>query len=173
MDSLEPEKEKKNVIPFVLTFIIMACFWVLFSGRFDLFHLSLGVVSCTIVSAVSSRLLFPRPISGSMFFCWFKFIRYFPWLFHQIFLANIHVLYLTFHPRMNEMINPKVVRFNTRLKSSVSRTTLANSITLTPGTITIFADVMGSFAVHCIDDASGRDLPGTMEEKVADVFDED
>ncbi|MBU8850277.1 MAG: Na+/H+ antiporter subunit E [Desulfobacterales bacterium] len=158
--------------PFLLTFIIMFCFWLLFSGRFDFFHISLGVVSCLIVSAISSRLLFPNPLSSGLFKCWLKFAGYLPWLFNQIFIANLNVLYLTFHPRMMELINPKIIKFNSRLKSDVSRTTFSNSITLTPGTITIHASVMGTFTVHCIDDTSGGSLPGEMEKKIARVFDE-
>ncbi len=171
MDSLPPQK-RKNLVSFVLTFIIMACFWALFSGRFDLFHLALGIFSCALVSALGSRLLFPKPVSVHTLLCWLRFARYLPWLFYQIFLANLHVLYLTFHPGMMDRINPKIIRFHSRLKGSVSRTTLANSITLTPGTITVFAGIMGSFAVHCIDDRSGKGLPGDMEHKIADVFDE-
>ncbi len=159
-------------VPFLLTFIIMACFWLLFSGRFDLFHLSLGAASCLIVSALSSRLLFPEALPPGLFKCWFKFALYLPWLFYQIFLANLHVLYLTFHPRMMDLINPKIIKFDSRLKGDVSRTTFANSITLTPGTITVYAGIMGTFAVHCIDDKSGQSLPGEMEKKIAKVFDE-
>lgn len=173
MDSWASGKNKKQrFIPFIITFVIMMIFWVMFSGKFDLFHLTLGIISCGIVSLLSGRILFPKPISPHMFIFWLRFARYIPWLFYQIFLANIHVLYLTFHPKMMDRINPKIIRFHSRLKSSVSRTTLANSITLTPGTITIFAGIMGSFAVHCLDDRSGRDLPGDMEHKIADVFDE-
>lgn len=148
----------------------MACFWLLFSGKFDFFHISLGVASCLIVSGISSWLLFPDALPSGLFKCWLRFAAYLPWLFNQIFIANLHVLYLTFHPRMMELINPKVIQFNSSLKSDVSRTTLANSITLTPGTITIHAGVMGRFAVHCIDDKSGRDMPGEMEKKIAKVF---
>ena len=169
------KRKSKNVfalVPFLLTFIIMACFWLLFSGKFDFFHIFLGVVSCLIVSTVSSRLLFPNALPSSLFKCWLKFAGYLPWLFNQIFIANLHVLYLTFHPRMMDLINPKIIKFNSRLKSDVSRTTLANSITLTPGTITVHAGVMGTFAVHCIDDKSGQGLPGEMEKKIAKVFDE-
>ena len=150
----------------------MLGFWLLFSGKFDFFHISLGVVSCLIVSAISSRLIFPNALPSGLLKCWLKFAGYLLWLFHQIFLANLHVLYLTFHPRMMDLINPKIIKFNSRLKSDVSRTTFANSITLTPGTITIYAGVMGSFAVHCIDDISGQGLPGEMEKKIAKVFDE-
>jgi len=167
-----PKKKKKRLVPFILTFVIMFSFWILFSGKFDAFHLGLGVISCLIVSSISSRLLFPKTLSAGLLSCWARFARYLPWLFNQIFIANLHVLYLTFHPRMMDLINPKVITFKSRLKSDVSRTTLANSITLTPGTITIHAGVMGSFAVHCIDDKSGQDLPGPMGDKIADVFDE-
>jgi len=150
----------------------MLGFWFLFSGRFDLFHILMGVVSCLFVSAISSRLLFPNVLPSGLLKCWLKFAAYLPWLFNQIFLANLHVLYLSFHPKMMDLINPKIIEFDSRLKSDVSRTTFANSITLTPGTITIYAGIMGTFAVHCIDDISGQDLPGEMESKIAKVFDE-
>jgi len=164
--------KRSVLVRFLLTFIIMICFWLLFSGKFDFFHISLGVVSCLLVSTISSRLLFPRALTSGIFKCWLKFAGYLPWLFNQIFLANLHLLYLTFHPRMMELINPKIIKFDSRLKSDVSRTTFANSITLTPGTITIYAGVMGTFAVHCIDDKSGQSLPGEMEKKIGKVFDE-
>ena len=167
-----PTQKKSLTLRLIITFIIMLGFWLLFSGKFDFFHISLGVVSCLIVSATSSRLLFPNSLRSSLVMCWIKFAAYLPWLFYQIFLANLHVLYLSFHPRMMDLINPKIIEFDTRLKSDVSRTTLANSITLTPGTITIYAGIMGTFAVHCINDKSGQDLPGDMESKIAKVFDE-
>ncbi|MCP3873949.1 MAG: Na+/H+ antiporter subunit E [Desulfobacteraceae bacterium] len=183
IDDIRPDHNKNNsfhhtnkkqfaLIPFVVTFFIMACFWLLFSGKFDGFHIFLGIGSCLIVSGISSRLLFPRGVPPLLLKTWLKFAGYLPWLFNQIFLANLHVLYLTFHPRMMELINPKIIKFNSRLKSDVSRTTFANSITLTPGTITIHAGVMGKFAVHCIDDKSGQSLPGQMENKISKVFDE-
>ncbi|MGD2011549.1 MAG: Na+/H+ antiporter subunit E, partial [Desulfobacterales bacterium] len=102
--------------------------------------------------------------------CWFRFARYIPWLLYQVFLANLHVLYLTFHPKMMDMIDPHIIRFDSHLKSDVARTTFANSITLTPGTITVSVDVMGGYTVHCIDQPSGQALPGEMERRVGVVF---
>jgi multicomponent Na+:H+ antiporter subunit E len=150
----------------------MAFFWVVFSGKFDLFHILLGIASCLIVSALSSDLLFPSKIKADLFICGLRFAGYIPWLLYQIFRANLRVLYLTFHPRMMELINPKIIEFDSRLKSDMSRTTFANSITLTPGTITVSVGVFGYFAVHCIDDKSGQDLPGEMEARIAKVFEE-
>ena len=171
---IPPGKTKKRfaIIPFILTFVILGIFWLIFSGKFDLFHISLGIISCFIVSAVSHGMLFPENITVGLMGCWLRFAAYLPWLFYQIFLANIHVLFLTFHPRMLDLINPKIINFDSRLKSHISRTIFANSITLTPGTITVHAGVMGEFAVHCIDDNSAQSLPGDMEHKIAKIFNE-
>lgn len=167
-----PPKKRLSAAPFILTFLITGLFWVVFSGRFDLFHIALGIASCLIVAALSADLLFPERIKPGLILCWLRFAGYIPWLMYQIFRANLHVLYLTFHPRMMELIDPKIIEFNTKLKSDVSRTTFANSITLTPGTITVNVTVMGKLAVHCIDEKSGRDLPGEMESRIAKVFEE-
>ena len=150
----------------------MALFWAIFSGKFDLFHLSLGFGSCLIVATFSYDLLFPSGIKPKFIIRWLRFAGYIPWLFYQIFLANLHVLYLVFHPRMMKLIDPQIIEFQSRLKSDISRTTFANSITLTPGTITVNASVLGKFTVHCIDEVSGRSLPGNMEARIAEVFNE-
>ena len=101
-----------------------------------------------------------------------RFVGYIPWLLYQILLANIHVFYLTFHPRMMELIDPQIIIFESRLKSDIARTTFANSVTLTPGTITVNVTTRGKFAVHCINEKSGQPLPGVMEAKIAKVFKE-
>lgn len=150
----------------------MALFWMVFSGKFDAFHLSLGIGSSLIVAALSKDLLFPSKIKPGFIICWVRFAAYIPWLFYQIFLANLRVLYLVFHPRMMKLIDPKIIEFDSRLHSDISRTTFANSITLTPGTITINVSVLGKFTVHCIDEISGRSLPGNMEARIARVFSE-
>jgi multicomponent Na+:H+ antiporter subunit E len=156
--------------PFILTFLILAVFWLIFSGKFDTFHLFLGMVSCLIVATLSSDLFFPSRIDLSLPKCWFRFARYIPWLLYQVFLANLHVLYLTFHPKMMDMIDPHIITFDSHLKSDVAHTTFANSITLTPGTITVSVNAMGGYTVHCIDQSSGQALPGEMERRVGVVF---
>ena len=50
---------------------------------------------------------------------------------------------------------------------------MANSITLTPGTITVSANSDGVFRVHAIDKASAEALPGKMLDKVTKVFEEE
>ena len=158
--------------PFITTFIIMIGFWLIFSGKFDLFHLSLGFVSCLLVAYFSSDLLFPSGLKAGFLACWIRFAWYVPWLLYQILLANLYLLRLSFHPRLMELIDPHIIEFDSRLESDISRTTFANSITLTPGTITVNVSVMGRFTVHCIDAHSGEPLPGEMERQIARVFKE-
>ena len=156
---------------FFLSFGILFALWVVFSGRFDLFHITLGVISCTIVSLFCHDFLFTTPSpGGSIFILWLRLIGYIPWLLYQIFMANLHVLYLVLHPRMMDLIDPHIIEFDSRLKSDYARTTFANSITLTPGTITVAVTVLGIFSVHCIDIESGKPLPGEMEDRIARVF---
>ena len=157
---------------FFLTFLIMYAVWLVFSGKFDGFHLTLGGISCAIVALLSADLLFPSPVNRRLPFLWFRYIGYIPWLLYQIFRANLHVMYLVFHPRMMELIDPHIIEFNSKLISDISRTTFANSITLTPGTITVNVTALGKFSVHCIDEESGKPLPGEMEARIAKVFGE-
>lgn len=155
---------------FALSFIILMALWVIFSGRFDSFHLIMGIVSSALVAAFSGNLMFTSRQPNRIFGLWLRLLGYIPWLIYQIFLASLHVMYLVFHPRMRDLIEPKIITFDSRLKGDYARMLFANSITLTPGTITVNVTVWGRFSVHCIDDASGRGLPGKMEQKIADVF---
>ena len=155
---------------FVLSFSILFALWIVFSGRFDAFHLTMGIISSALVAAFSGDLMFISGEPRRVFGLWLRLSGYIPWLLYQIFLANLHVMKLVFHPRMMTRINPKVITFDSRLKGDYARMLFANSITLTPGTITVDVTVLGRFSVHCIDDASGYALPGKMEEKIASVF---
>lgn len=86
-------------------------------------------------------------------------VRYFWVLVEEIVKANVCVLKIILSPQMQP--EPAFVYFETRLKGGMARTLLANSITLTPGTITISVEE-GRFCVHCLD----RDLAMGMEESV-------
>ena len=156
---------------FWLTFIVMGLTWIVLSGQFDAFHLSLGLISCLLVAYFSSDLLFGGSPSWARADLPFRFALYLPWLFLQIILANWHVLKLCFWPRLGERIDPRLVRFKSFLKKDLSLVTLANSITLTPGTITVRVGNDGEFIVHAIDSKSA-DLSALldMERKVARAF---
>jgi multicomponent Na+:H+ antiporter subunit E len=158
--------------PAALTFIIMLGVWILLSGKFDPFHLSLGVISCGIVAYLSSDLLFANPRPQGLLSQWVRFVKYVPWLMFEIMKANIHVTYLVFHPRMMDLIDPRIIKFHSKLKGDLALVTFANSITLTPGTITVNVSIDGDFKVHAIDKASADPLPGEMEANIARTFGE-
>jgi len=167
------QEGKRSGSAYVATFIIMLALWCVLSGQFDPFHLTLGVLSCGLVSYFSADLLFAEPLNGASFRTAFGFLWYLPWLLYQIWLAALHLLYLSFHPRMPELIDPQVIRFRSRLKSDLAQVTFANSITLTPGTITIYVNLHRDFSVHAIDPFSGDSLPGEMERRIAQAFGEE
>ena len=142
----------------------MLFFWVVLSGMFDAFHLSLGVFSCLLVAHFSHNLLIYGDHNN-----WlrglFGVICYLPWLFYQIILANIEVAWVVLHPRMLEKIDPHLVRFRTSLKRPISKVTFAQSITLTPGTITVNIDD-DEFTVYALTRSASEALPGEMEARI-------
>lgn len=157
---------------YIIVFIMLFVSWVIWSGLFDAFHLALGFISCLIVTYMSADMLFKRKeFKAADITKTFRFIAYIPWLFYQIMLSNIHVARIVLSPDMP--IDPEVVIYKTTLKKDISITTYANSITLTPGTIT--ADIInGDMYIHCLDKKVADDLmTGEMEDRVAHVFGED
>ena len=168
--AVERSQRSSNNLRRLAAFVILFGFWLLLSGHYDLFHLSLGLICSLLVAFVSHDLLIEN-ISGSRRFKKTRrFLSYVPWLIYQIVIANLHVAYLILNPRA---IDPQVVRFKTRLKSQFSMVTLGNSITLTPGTITM--DIIdGEFVVHALSKKVADDiLGGEMERRVAHVYLED
>jgi multicomponent Na+:H+ antiporter subunit E len=158
---------------FISTFIILFGFWILLSGRFDLFHLSLGIISCALVSFLSRDLLFTGKINRNHISQLLRLLKYLPWLFYQIVLANLYVAYLALHPKSAQKIDPHIVRFKGKLKTDMAVTTFANSITLTPGTITLLVKD-DFFYVHAISKKVADDLlTGEMEDRVAEIYQEE
>ncbi len=147
------------------TFTLLLIFWVIMSGMFDAFHFSLGIICCLLVTHFSTSLLFPERSKS-----WLKRIfgvtLYAPWLFKEIIVANLQLTYIILHPRMLDKIDPHLFRFKTSLKRSTSKVALAQSITLTPGTITVnvYDD---EFTVYALTKATADALPGEMEQRVA------
>jgi len=167
-----PRQPTRGIFPRIMTFCILFCLWLILSGKFDLFHMGLGGISCAIVTFFSGDLLFPESKTKGLVRLWLRAIGYIPWLLYQVFMANLYILYLVFHPRMMDLIDPRIIRFQSKLKKELSLVTFANSITLTPGTITVYVSVDGNFQVHAIDKKSGDPLPGEMEARIISAFEE-
>jgi multicomponent Na+:H+ antiporter subunit E len=153
--------------------------WIAFSGNFLAEFLVIGAITAAAAVAFS-ELLFRgthegRFASAPTGIGWFvrstvRFLVYLLWLSYQIVASNVHVVYLILHPRLP--INPSLVEFNTTLVSERAQVMLAQSITLTPGTVTVDASD-GKFVVHCLSDFTRAGLSkGTIQNKVAAVFGE-
>lgn len=165
-------KNSKRISHYIVTFFIMFVIWIVFSGKFDPFHLSLGIISSLIVSLLSADLLFTGDRIRKMPSLYSEFIKYMPWLIYQIILANFHVMKVVLHPKMMDLIDPQIITFKSSLEDEVALVTFANSITLTPGTITVSVSNLREFSVHALDSHSGDPLPGEMEERVGRIFGE-
>lgn len=155
----------------VLSFSVLLVTWLVLSGLIDWFHVSLGVISCALVTWWSSDMLFSdrsiAPRARLLQFC--RMPGYLLWLLGQIVLANLHVLRLAFSPRLREEIEPQLVRFSSGLSTDFQKFVLAQSITLTPGTVTLKIEG-DEFVVHAISDSAARGLTGPMTERVRHVF---
>jgi len=112
----------------------------------------LGIIGSFLVTYFSHDLLIKSGIKFS-FRRLYLSILYLFYLAYSILLANIDVAYRVIHPKMP--IDPRVIKFKTKLTSDIGKTALANSITLTPGTITV--DVRGdTFYVHALSSSPRR-----------------
>jgi multicomponent Na+:H+ antiporter subunit E len=171
MHAEKDEKKQGGFFSFMITFVFMFVTWIILSGHFEPLLIGLGLLSSLAVAWFFHDLLF----AGATFQdagVFLRFCRYAPWLIAEIIKANFHILYLVFHPKMHEMIDPHIIQFQTGLKSDIAITTLANAITLTPGTVTVTANAEGGFRVHAIDRKSAEGLPGTMLDRVTHVYGE-
>jgi len=163
---MTPEGRSDHVRRFGV-FVLLFTFWIVFSGHFDTLHLGLGLACSAIVATLSYDLILPDPMSASALTKAGRFLAYVPWLLCEVLLANFHVVYLVLRPGK---IRPQIVRFKTSLKGDLAKVTLGNSITLTPGTITMDIDD-DEFFVHAVSDKAAASLiEGAMERRVARVF---
>ena len=150
---------------FLLTSIILFIFWILLSGDLHITLLISGIVSSLFVAYISHDLLFKKARLGHSIVLVYRLAAYLPWLLWQIVIANLDLAYRTLHPSMP--IDPQLIEFDTNLKTDKGITILANSITLTPGTVTVIAEDTGKFIVHAIAKAPAESLlAGEMQARV-------
>ena len=138
--------------------------WLILSGRYNPYHLGLGLVVSFGVAWLNSG----HADSPFRNLPLLKILWYFPWLFGRIVQSSLHLTALILHPALP--IDPKLIHYRTKLQGQAAVVLLGNSITLTPGTIT--AEVNShELIVHAMDDASGHDLTSQrLEKKIAKVF---
>ena len=124
-----------------------------------------GVVVCAFVTYLAGRKRMLDEEGHPVHLTW-RFLTYIPWLFWEIVLANFDVAYRVWHPRAR--IAPRLIVIPFRTRTGIGTVAYANSITLTPGTITIGVDMeKRQMLVHALTDESAEGLlSGAMHERV-------
>ena len=139
-------KRRSRIIVFFLSFLT----WLALAGTSDIQQVSAGLLVAFIAALAAGHMLVTtekkNPFHKRLIFGIFYLIV-FIW---EMVKANLHVAYIVVHPLLP--INPGIVKIKTGLKKDTSLTILSNSITLTPGTLTVDIDPSGdSLYIHHID----------------------
>lgn len=170
----------KTKFPAVIAvFILCMAFWLLLTWSFAVEELAAGAVVSLVVALFSSRFFIHEkamwlfnPVKL------FGLIAYIPTFLVELVKANCDVARRVFGGCRD--VNPGIVKIPVDLQSDYGRSMLANSITLTPGTITMdIAEEDGQtyYYVHWIDvtaesgEAAGEAIKGKLEKGVRRVFD--
>ncbi len=149
---------KSHWLNFSGTTLILFLFWVALSGNLKWPQLVVGLASAIFITYFNRNLLITsedRPPVRFKTIIWL--IGYFFRLIYDIIIANFQVAWLVLHPRMP--IEPNMVPLEVDIDRVASRVLLANSITLTPGTLTVLADEK-KYLVHALTFKSGDGLSG-------------
>lgn len=157
--------------------VMLFAFWMLLSGNTQTKFLIYGVLTAIISAWVSYPLLLIPNSDGTRKYFVFgvnpvRLVVYFFWLMWQLVLANVDIIKATVRPEIE--IDPCVVKFYYRTNNPMARVILANSITLTPGTVTMNVTEEGVYEVHALTTGAADGLrDGGMQKKVAWLFGEE
>lgn len=163
-----PLMEQTSALQIGAIFGLSFVFYQVLGGTFDVFDLVTGAVSATIVAVGLSRVTFnsdpTRKTAGRLV----RMGIYVPYLLKEIIKSNIIIATVILHPKLP--IDPQLTRVRPALWGSLPMTTLANSITLTPGTLTVRIDGR-RLTVHTLVPPARKDLfDGGLERAVRFVF---
>jgi multicomponent Na+:H+ antiporter subunit E len=145
-----------------LLFFILLLLWLLLSGHYTFLIISLGIFSCLFCVYLTKRAnILDNELLPVTFFP--RIIQYTIWLIKEIIISNI----ITAKVILTSSENPEIFLVKCTQKTPEGKTTYANSITLTPGTVTTnIKDNM--LEVHALTSDFGNDVRnGDMDKKVS------
>ncbi len=146
---------KNSSSPYVVTFVICLLLWLLLTASFAADELISGVIISLVVSIISAPKM--KILNGLRLHLGFflGLISYLWYFFRALIKANFDLAKRVVSKDMQ--LHPDVVEIKTTMRSDLGKLFLANSITLTPGTLTV--DVVGdSLLVHWIDVPKNSDI---------------
>ena len=148
----------------LVLFVTLMAVWLLLSGHYNVTLVTYGVLSCAGVVALMAHLeiLDHEALPAHL---GFRLFLYIPWLLKEVLLSNLAVAKVILTPSLP--IHPRILRVSASQKTQVGQVVYANSITLTPGTVTL--DVRdGKFLVHALTTNSAEGLlSGEMDRRAA------
>lgn len=140
-------------------------FWLLLSGHFDPFLVISGAVAAVAIALVGARIGYADE-EGHPAELILPGLRYWPWLAKEIVKSTIDVARIILDPALP--ISPRLILVSPSQKTAVGKVTYANSITLTPGTITVEVGRHDHrFVVHALTEAGAAGVEtGDMDRRV-------
>jgi len=152
-------------------YILFLLAWIIFNGNITLEILIFGVVIAAAMLAFMCKFMdYSLQKEKNVYKKSIWFLAYAVLLIREIIKANLAII-----PRIltvEEEMDPVIVKFRTNLKSDFTRMLLANSITLTPGTITVSLEE-DEYTIHCLDTSLAEGLENSDIEKALAKLDEE
>jgi len=146
--------------------LVLFGLWLMLSGYFVGLLLGLGVASVAVIVWVAHR-MDVIDHEGHPIHLTVRAFLYWPWLIREIVMANIHVARVILSREMP--INPSVFKTRSTQKTELGQVVYANSITLTPGTVSIEVD-KDIITVHALTRETADDLrSGEMDRRVTSM----
>jgi multicomponent Na+:H+ antiporter subunit E len=146
--------------------LLLFAVWVLWGGLLKTPVLELGIASSILVAWLSMRMDLPRPYLYTLNLA-YRLPRYWLWLLVQMVISNVQVLRLVLGPK--SALDTTLIDIQALPRGNFGRALLGNTITLTPGTLTIAIEAK-TITVHCLTKANALDLAeGAMNRRVAEV----
>jgi len=131
---LNEDRNKKQDRCFFLSLLV----WIFITMVFSISSLIAGIIIALITTIFAGEMLIVTERKFRLKRVWYT-IEYFIKFIWELIKANLHVAYIVIHPLLP--IKPGIIKVRTKLKRDSALTMLANSITLTPGTLTVDIDV--------------------------------
>lgn len=146
------------------TIVVLFVFWLLLSGYFEPFLMAAGAASAIAVVWLAHRMNVIDREGHPIHLGW-RALLYWPWLVKEMVKSAWDVSRIILHPRLP--ISPEIVRVKPTQKTAVGVVIYANSITLTPGTISVEVG-MDEIVVHALTHAGAQGLAeGDMDRRVS------
>ena len=152
-------------------YVLFLLAWIIFNGNITLEILIFGVVIAAVMLAFMCKFMdysLKKELNVYKKSIWF--FMYVVLLIREIIKANLAII-----PKIltiEEEMDPIIVKFRTSLKSDFTKMLLANSITLTPGTITVSLEE-DEYTIHCLDTSLAEGLENSEFEKMLKKLDEE